>query len=148
MSSDTVAFWHSQAARTPMLKPAQEITLGKTIQEWLTAEDPSPQLVRRGQRAKDRMIKSNLRLVSTLAKKFLSRIRYNPNLQQEDLLQEGIFGLNRAAEKFDPESGYKFSTYSYWWIRQSMQRIVEHQSTTIRSSPIANQMNTKWRYHP
>ena len=148
MSSDTVGFWLEAATRTPLLSTEQEITLGRDIQEWMTAEDPSPQLVRRGQRAKDRMIKSNLRLVSTLAKKFLSRIRYNPNLQQEDLLQEGIFGLNRAAEKFDPESGYKFSTYSYWWIRQAMQRVVEQQSTTIRSSSQATQIHLRWRYRP
>ena len=82
MGSDTVAFWHNHAARTPMLKPAQEITLGKTIQAWLSAEDPSPQLIRRGKKAKERMITSNLKLVVSICQKYSKRVNRTANLEE------------------------------------------------------------------
>ena len=89
------------------------------------------------------MIQCNLRLVSTVSKKYLPRIQTNASVSHEDLLQEGTLGLNRAAEKFDPATGYKFSTYAYWWIRQSMGRMCDVNATTIKVTPLVVQTGTE-----
>ena len=147
-STDTVNFWHQQASRAPLLTTAQEITLGRSIQAWLTAEDPNRQIIRRGKKAKDRMIQSNLKLVISVCKKYSKRISRSANLEIVDLYQEGVIGLNRAAEKFNPESGYKFSTYAFWWISQAVRRVIETQVNTIRMSNVATQIYFRWRYKP
>ena len=123
--------------RIPLLTAAEEIMLGNAVQRGL-AEDATPGQKRVGARAKSRMIQANLRLVVTIAKKHLHRNL--GQLELADLVQEGCIGLNRACEKFNPELGYKFSTYAYWWIRQAISRAVDQTASTIR---VPTTMNLK-----
>ncbi len=110
---------------------AERLEREPTDEEWaVEAEMPFEQFRRRlfkGRRAKDKMVQSNLRLVVSIAKKYMNR-----GLSFQDLIQEGSLGLIRAAEKFDHEKGYKFSTYATWWIRQAITRAIADQSRTIR----------------
>ncbi|NET24253.1 RNA polymerase sigma factor RpoD [Okeania sp. SIO1I7] len=101
------------------------------VSEWANAVDMELLKFKRrlilGRRAKEKMVQSNLRLVVSIAKKYMNR-----GLSFQDLIQEGSLGLIRAAEKFDHEKGYKFSTYATWWIRQAITRAIADQSRTIR----------------
>ena len=102
-----------------------------TGQEWADAVGLPVELLQkrmlRGRHAKKAMISSNLRLVISIAKRYQNR-----GLSFQDLIQEGSLGLVRAVEKFDPEKGFKFSTYSTWWIKQAILRAIADQSRTIR----------------
>ena len=135
----------SEMGRIPLLTAAEEITLGTAVQ-LATAEGATPSQRRAGQRAKDRMIQANLRLVVNVSRKYLHRHR--GSLEWADLIQEGCLGLNRAVEKFDPELGYKFSTYAYWWIRQSISRAIDQTATTIRTPTSMNVMLVRLNHLP
>lgn len=133
---DTLGSYLKSIGKIPLLTADEEITLARKIHAGIaTAKEVGEQTptatqrrtIALGRRAKERMITSNLRLVVTIAKKY----RYF-QMDLLDLIQEGTLGLDRAVEKFDPERGYKFSTYSYWWIRQSITRAIETQARTIR----------------
>jgi RNA polymerase primary sigma factor len=134
--SDPISWYLGTIGRVPLLTPAEEIELGNQVQKMmqlLERGDDQPltpveqRLVRLGRRSKERMMKANLRLVVSVAKKYQGK-----GMELLDLIQEGSLGLERAVEKFDPTRGYKFSTYAFWWIRQSMTRAIACQSRTIR----------------
>ena len=134
-SHEGLSWYLARIGRIPLLTAAEEIALGHQVQRMLNLEaettEPSAshrrQLVRLGERAKHRMVQANLRLVVSIAKTYQGR-----GVELLDLIQEGAIGLERAVEKFDPGRGYKFSTYAYWWIRQSMSRAIGAQGRTIR----------------
>ena len=130
-STDCFGWMLDGIGRVALLTPAEEVSLGRQIRAWQDhPEGPenAPKSIRRqGLRARSRMVKANLRLVVHLAKKL--RLR---GLALEDLVQEGSIGLQRAAEKYDPATGYRFSTYAYWWIRQALQRALLMQTPTVR----------------
>jgi RNA polymerase sigma factor (sigma-70 family) len=131
--SNNIEIYLKQIGRIPLLSATQEVDLANQVQlmlpllekEQLTPEEQ--EIVRQGQLAKQQMTQANLRLVVSIAKKYQNR-----GLSLLDLIQEGSLGLIRAIEKFDPDKGYKFSTYAYWWIRQAVTRAIANQSRAIR----------------
>ena len=153
-TEDSIRLYLQEIGRIRLLRADEEIELARKIAELLEFErvqddlfeqlDRDPNMeewaaamkiptkefrirLHQGRRAKDKMVQSNLRLVVSIAKKYMNR-----GLSFQDLIQEGSLGLIRAAEKFDHEKGYKFSTYATWWIRQAITRAIADQSRTIR----------------
>ncbi|NEQ96449.1 MAG: RNA polymerase sigma factor, RpoD/SigA family [Cyanothece sp. SIO2G6] len=149
-SDDAVGAFFKEMARYPLLGADEEVTLANQVkflnqveqwQEQNQCTAPKEEIaaafdigvreldrrIRAGQVAKRTMIRSNLRLVVSIAKRYLNR-----GVPFLDLIQEGALGLNRATEKFDPDKGYKFSTYAYWWIRQGITRTIANDARTIR----------------
>lgn len=113
---DAVQMYLKEIGRTPLLSSAEEKELAKKVE-------------RGDEEARDRFMRANLRLVVSIAKRYVNR---SPNLSILDLVQEGNMGLSRAVEKFDYRRGFKFSTYATWWIRQAITRALADQSRTIR----------------
>lgn len=153
-TEDSIRIYLQEIGRIRLLRAEEEIELARKIADLLELERMREQLTEHesrvptdkewaeaagmplkdfrrrlfhGRRAKDKMVQSNLRLVVSIAKKYMNR-----GLSFQDLIQEGSLGLIRAAEKFDHEKGYKFSTYATWWIRQAITRAIADQSRTIR----------------
>ncbi len=153
-SDDTVGAFFKEMARYPLLKPEEEVELANRVQFLVAIDELQERLqdelsrkpskaelakaanlterqlenrIYRASVAKRKMIRSNLRLVVSIAKRYLNR-----GVPFLDLIQEGALGLNRATEKFDPDKGYKFSTYAYWWIRQAITRTIANDARTIR----------------
>ncbi len=114
ISNDSVRMYLSEIGRVPLIDAKKEVELARRIRKG----DAS---------AKQQLAEANLRLVVSIAKKYIGR-----GLSFLDLIQEGNIGLFRAVEKFDPERGFKFSTYATWWIRQAITRAIADQARTIR----------------
>ncbi|MBH8578075.1 RpoD/SigA family RNA polymerase sigma factor [Nostocaceae cyanobacterium CENA369] len=154
LSSDMVRIYLQEIGQFPLLTSDQEITYGKLVQQMIALEQQQQQLaqqlhhqptaselanfvnlseaqvtqiLKQGRRAKQKMVTANLRLVVSIAKKYQKR-----NLEFLDLVQEGAIGLQRGIEKFDPNRGYKLSTYAYWWISQAITRAIAEKSRTVR----------------
>ncbi|MEU4225689.1 sigma-70 family RNA polymerase sigma factor [Nonomuraea sp. NPDC026600] len=133
---DLLGMYLEQIGKTPLLSAADEVDLARRIEAGLYSGyligrgqgTPELECVRReGQRAKDLLIRSNLRLVVAAARRYAFR-----GLPLLDVIQEGNLGLIRAVQKFDYKRGYKFSTYGMWWIRQAIERGIHDKSRTVR----------------
>ena len=149
LSGDSVRAYLRDIGRIPLLEHDEEILLGRKVQRLMELKEiekemevasqddlagildiPVKQLkreLREGEKAKEKMVTANLRLVVSVAKKYTKR-----NMELLDIIQEGTIGLVRGVEKFDPGRGYKFSTYAYWWIRQGITRAIAEKSRAIR----------------
>ncbi len=143
----------SYISREPLLTPTEEIELGRRIQQRneLIAQESDRSLTprerricRRGEKARERMVTANLRLVAHVARRYQTVPR---SMSYADIIQEGAIGLMNAADKFDPERGYKFSTYAYWWIRQGITRAISQQDRMIKLPINTADIISKMRKH-
>lgn len=154
-SSDSVRQYLNEIGRTELLTPELEVDLAKRYQAGLAAAEilhgdsklsarrraQMRMVARGGDRAKDHMIRANLRLVVSVARKFRGR-----GVDLLSLIQEGNLGLIRGVEKFDHTKGYKFSTYATWWIRQALQRGLANTGRTVRLPVHVHELMGKVRY--
>ncbi len=139
---DPVKVYLKEIGRVPLLTSDEEVHLATDIMNGMSADevlsgprdalseedlDQMNRYIAAGERAKKRLCEANLRLVVSIAKKYVGR-----GMQFLDLIQEGNLGLIKAVEKFDPTKGFKFSTYATWWIRQAITRAIADQARTIR----------------
>jgi RNA polymerase primary sigma factor len=141
VSADLVRAYLKEIGRVPLLSAIEEVELSQRIEAGLFAAHKLAEgtglnarmrrdldtIVRTGERAKEQMLEANLRLVVSIAKRYVGR-----GMPFLDVIQEGNLGLVRAVEKFDYTKGYKFSTYATWWIRQAITRALADQARTIR----------------
>ena len=149
ITGDSVRAYLRDIGRIPLLEHDEEILLGRKVQRLMEINEIKTELelkdkedlakvlgittkdlrrqIREGEKAKEKMVTANLRLVVSVAKKYTKR-----NMELLDIIQEGTIGLVRGVEKFDPGRGYKFSTYAYWWIRQGITRAIAEKSRAIR----------------
>ncbi len=168
LSTDLVKTYLEEIGQVPLLTHEEEITLGKAVQLWQSLEETKASLeenagtpitqeqwakalgmdmselkpiTRAGHRAHQKMLKANLRLVVSIAKKYVNKT----NIDFLDLIQEGTVGLDQGVKKFDPSKGYRFSTYAYWWIRQAITRAIASQGRTIRLPIHINEKLSKLR---
>ena len=121
--NDPLRLYLKQMAQVPLLTREQEVEIFKRIENGEINEDDSQDAIK----GKKEMVEANLRLVVSIAKKYINR-----GVSFLDLIQEGNMGLMKAVEKFEYRRGYKFSTYATWWIRQGITRAIANQSRTIR----------------
>jgi RNA polymerase sigma factor (sigma-70 family) len=126
---DAFSNYVAEVVKYPLLTKEQEIMLARQVQTWVTSEDPTPREIRNGTRAYQKLINCNLRLVISVAKKYMNRLKKTEFI---DIVQEGNMGLAHGIKKFDPERGYALSTYVYWWIRQSISRYMNTHDRIIR----------------
>ncbi len=133
--SDVFGDYLRSISRIPMLAHQEEVHCGRLVRLWLDAQASGVAVdtatVRRGRRALERMVTANLRLVVSVVTRF-RRLGRQYRLEPIDLVQAGNLGLIRAAERFDPSRGYRFSTFAYWWIRQAVTRHLQEQGAAIR----------------
>ncbi|NDH03285.1 MAG: sigma-70 family RNA polymerase sigma factor, partial [Marivivens sp.] len=146
MQPDAFKSYLNAIGNYPLLTADQEIQLSRQIQQMLELKEADRELspaeqrqVKIGERAKEKLIKCNLKLVVHIAKRYTRRLVSN-NMETLDLVQEGNMGLDRAAEKFDGTRGYKFSTYAYWWIRQAITRAIDTHERVVRRYPTMAEM--------
>ena len=127
VSTDPTTLYLSEIGFSPLLTAKEEVDLGRKA-------------IKGDEAARNRMVESNLRLVVKIARKYLNR-----GLDFADLIEEGNLGLMHAVEKFDPELGFRFSTYATWWIRQTVERAIMNQARTIRLPVyILKELNLYW----
>jgi RNA polymerase primary sigma factor len=129
--SDVLGDYLNSISRIPLLTSDEELHLGRMVRRWQDDAKPAPSVIRTAKKALDRIVSANLRLVVSYVKRYRRRIAHL-NIELIDLIQAGNIGLIRAAEKFDPSRGYRFSTYAYWWIRHSVSRHVQELHASVR----------------
>lgn len=125
--TDPIKAYLKDVRPIPLLKPEEEITLGRLVQKG-------------NKEARDKMIRSNLRLVISIAKRYI-----NLGVPLSDLIEEGNLGLMKSVEKFDPERGFRFSTYAAWWIKQGISRAIIDQGKMIRVPVYMNEDILKYK---